>query len=75
MQDSICGTGDEDFNEHYQIGVDKLLASRGVTADSDDDAHGRALVTGSRRQNRSLTAVYFVIHWPGNHGGHFRVLE
>jgi hypothetical protein len=43
MQDSICGTGDEDFNEHYQIGVDKLLASRGVTADSDDDAHGRAL--------------------------------
>jgi hypothetical protein len=42
MQDSIYGKSD-DWNEHYRIGVDKLLASRGVTADSDDNAHGRAL--------------------------------
>jgi hypothetical protein len=42
MQDSICGIG-EDFSEHYRIGVDKLVASRGVTAESDPDAHERAL--------------------------------
>jgi hypothetical protein len=42
MQDSIAGVGN-DFNEHYRIGVDKLLASRGVTFDSDPDKLGRAM--------------------------------
>jgi hypothetical protein len=48
MQDSICGIG-EDFSEHYRIGVDKLMASRGVTAESDPDAHERALYELVRR--------------------------
>jgi hypothetical protein len=39
-QDSISGVGD-DWNEHYRLGVDKLLASRGVAL-GDDDA-GRVL--------------------------------
>jgi hypothetical protein len=43
MQDSIYGPDIGDWNAHYRIGVDKLFASRGVTADSDDNARGRAL--------------------------------
>jgi hypothetical protein len=36
MQAAISGRGD-DFNEHYRLGVEKLLASRGASLDGDRD--------------------------------------